>query len=356
MKKINLLFCFVLFALFSAAQEQKVNVIPDIPGYMTLKCDFHLHSIFSDGAVLPKVRVDEAIRENLDAIAVTEHIEYRPNHRSGDVTSDHNRAFVLASAYARTKPDSLIVIHGSEITRDMPPGHINALFVKDSNPLATPDWRDAIKAAKEQGAFIFWNHPAWRRQAPDGVPKWYDEHTQLYDRGCIMGIEIYGAGGYTALAHGWAADKGLALLGNTDAHAPLSYVSPAHRTMTLVFATERSEEGIREALSDRRTVAYNGDNDLCGPEDLLKALLEACLSVDDVAKEDGRLRATVTNGSTLTFELSSVQTSTEKTTIGPLESVKVDIALKNPTGTAIELVVDNMLGEPGRGMRYTYRF
>lgn len=30
--------------------------VPDIPGYTTLKCDFHIHSAYSDGSVWPDVR------------------------------------------------------------------------------------------------------------------------------------------------------------------------------------------------------------------------------------------------------------------------------------------------------------
>ena len=48
--------------------------IPDVPGYVTLKCDFHIHTVFSDGYVWPTVRADEAWREGLDAIAITDHI------------------------------------------------------------------------------------------------------------------------------------------------------------------------------------------------------------------------------------------------------------------------------------------
>lgn len=49
-----------------------VNV-PDVPGYLTLKCDFHIHTVFSDGKVWPTVRSEEAWREGLEAIAITEH-------------------------------------------------------------------------------------------------------------------------------------------------------------------------------------------------------------------------------------------------------------------------------------------
>ena len=49
--------------------------LPDIPGYVTLKCDFHIHTVFSDGLVWPTVRVEEAWRQGLDGIAMTDHLE-----------------------------------------------------------------------------------------------------------------------------------------------------------------------------------------------------------------------------------------------------------------------------------------
>lgn len=47
-------------------------------GFHVLKCDFHTHTIFSDGRVWPTMRVDEAWKDGLDAIAITDHIEVRP--------------------------------------------------------------------------------------------------------------------------------------------------------------------------------------------------------------------------------------------------------------------------------------
>ena len=48
---------------------------PNIPGYLTLKCDLHMHTVFSDGSVWPDIRVEEAVKDGLDAIATTEHFE-----------------------------------------------------------------------------------------------------------------------------------------------------------------------------------------------------------------------------------------------------------------------------------------
>ena len=79
---------------------------------------------------MPTVRVDEAYREGLDAISLTEHIEYRPHKK--DIIADHNRSYELSQKQA--KKLGILLIRGSEITRSMPPGHFNAIFLNDSNP------------------------------------------------------------------------------------------------------------------------------------------------------------------------------------------------------------------------------
>lgn len=122
-----------------------------------LKCDFHTHTIFSDGRVWPTMRVDEAWKDGLDAIAITDHIEVRPwkPFVSG---GDLNSSFDIAKQ--RADQIGFIVIKGIEITRAKPLGHINALFITDANPIETPEPLDAVNEAYRQGAFIMWNHPA----------------------------------------------------------------------------------------------------------------------------------------------------------------------------------------------------
>ena len=53
--KTQLTVCILLFtmtALFAQNHDdgRKIN-FPDIPGYKTLLCDFHQHTVFSDGSV-----------------------------------------------------------------------------------------------------------------------------------------------------------------------------------------------------------------------------------------------------------------------------------------------------------------
>ena len=79
MKKSSIIGVLILcFAFWGKAQVRNEIHVPDPEGYRTLKCDFHIHTVFSDGLVWPTVRVDEAYREGLDAIALTEHLEYLP--------------------------------------------------------------------------------------------------------------------------------------------------------------------------------------------------------------------------------------------------------------------------------------
>jgi len=74
---VFLVLLLILSVLSSQGQTRKIIYIPDIPGYTTLKCDFHMHTVFSDGTVWPSVRVEEAWLDGLDAISITDHIEYR---------------------------------------------------------------------------------------------------------------------------------------------------------------------------------------------------------------------------------------------------------------------------------------
>ena len=72
MKKlyISLLLIATLLSPAAAQIRYKTIDIPDVPGYKTLKCDFHIHTIYSDGNVTPDVRVLEALAEGLAAIAL----------------------------------------------------------------------------------------------------------------------------------------------------------------------------------------------------------------------------------------------------------------------------------------------
>ncbi|MGB6033667.1 MAG: hypothetical protein WBH55_12600, partial [Bacteroidota bacterium] len=118
---------FVALLMPIGANSQFVRTemkVPDIPGYRTLKCDFHTHTVFSDGNVWPTIRVDEVWSLGYDAISITDHIEYQPHKKY--IPVQHEASYEIAQPTGETR--DIIVIRGSEVTRVMPPGHLNAIF------------------------------------------------------------------------------------------------------------------------------------------------------------------------------------------------------------------------------------
>jgi predicted metal-dependent phosphoesterase TrpH len=310
MRKINILFlCFLFFIAIRPgySQSRKIIQIPDIPGYQTLKGDFHMHTVFSDGTVWPTVRVEEAWLEGLDVIAITDHIEYQPH--SKDVVADHNRSFEIAKPLADKL--GILLVRSAEITRSMPPGHLNALFISNANLLERDDVFDALKEARDQGAFIFWNHPGWKAQQPD-TTLWWEEHTRLLNQDLLHGIEVFNSKEYYPEAIDWATEKKLTMFGNTDVHSPIAMaynLDEHHRPMTLVFAENKSMRGVKDALFNNRTAVYF-ENTLIGASSVLEPLFFASLSIEesplDIANGDVRI-VEIENNSDIDYALELVQ-------------------------------------------------
>lgn len=339
MNKLNLISFLLLFFISTSVFSQnrtEIN-IPDIPGYLTLKCDFHMHTVFSDGDVWPTVRVQEAWIEGLDAISITDHIEYLPH--SQDIDADHNRSYEIAKPLADQL--GIVLVQGAEITRKMPPGHLNALFITNANLLEREDWWEACAEAKDQGAFVFWNHPGWKAQQPEKT-LWWKEHTRLYNAGIMQGIEVYNYESFYPEALQWAKEKNLTVIANSDVHGATSmtFVNGKQRPLTLVFAIDRSVEGVKNAMLDRRTVAYF-DNRLAGDKEYLKPLFFNSLNISDKPvelKNHEVKRVKITNESDLTYKLKKRQPSigfkcpdeitleAHKTVMLQLEGVSEEIA------------------------------
>ncbi|UWX55676.1 hypothetical protein NYZ99_04295 [Maribacter litopenaei] len=150
-------FFFLFFTILLVGQEHthrssRPLTFPDIPGYKSIKTDLHMHTVFSDGNVWPNIRVQEALRDNLDVISLTEHLEYQP-HSQDIPHPDRNRSYEIALKEAADY--DLLIVHGSEITRSAPMGHNNAVFIDDANPILQEKAADAFTEAKKQGAFVF---------------------------------------------------------------------------------------------------------------------------------------------------------------------------------------------------------
>jgi len=358
--KLKVLFPLIAIFAISAGQAQVQNriAIPDINGYKTLQCDFHMHTVFSDGLVWPTVRVDEAYREGLDAIAITDHLEYRSHTK--DIVASHNRSYEIAKPAAER--NNVILIRASEITQSMPPGHLNAIFLEDCDALVKDDWRASLAEAKRQNAFIFWNHPAWDAQQPD-TTLWWKEHTEIYNNGWMNGIEVVNEHQYSAEVFQWALDKKLTLIGNSDIHVPIGmdidFAKGEHRAMTLVFAKERTTEGIREALDNRRTAVFNKEF-LYGEAQYLRPIFENSIEITNIIQGENSITIQFLNKSGLTFYLKKTAHDKNVVYFRELEikphsrnTVTVRFANKNNDGK-LNFEVTNLLVKPGKGLECSY--
>jgi len=307
--KLHICLLAIVLALTTqvvSAQDSSAK-LPDIPGFETLHCDFHIHTVFSDGKVWPDVRVMEAARENLDCIAISDHLKYNKDpvrKKHPEVSGDRNRSFEIAHAAAQNS--DVIVIRGAEVTQGMPPGHINAIFLSDAN-IAKPDLIDTLKIARDQGAFLFWNHPSWKspdkKWEQDAIAQWFDIHTKLLESDILNGIEVVNGPTYSREAHDWALQKNLAIFANTDIHVPIGMeydVVDEHRPLTLVFAKEKTEASIREAIFDRRTAVWF-NNSLIGKEEFLAPLFEVCIEQEAAAYLENLAIVKLTNQCSIDF-------------------------------------------------------
>jgi 3',5'-nucleoside bisphosphate phosphatase len=284
--KNSFLLILCLFLVQSFAQtphnhiHSRVIKFPNVPNYLTLTCDFHQHTVFSDGAVYPDIRVQEAAKDSIDAISLTEHLEYQP-HLEDIPHPDRNRSFELAQKSAKSA--NVLIIKGSEITRDMPPGHTNAIFIQDANKLLIKDSVEVFREANRQGAFVFWNHPNWLGQIKDGVVKLSDLHKKFIAEKLLHGIEVVNQFTYSDEALQIALDNNLTIMGTSDIHGLIDWdynvAEGGHRPVTLVFAKERTPESIKEGLQNRRTVAWF-NNTLIGREEHLVPLIQASIKVE----------------------------------------------------------------------------
>jgi len=330
MKKIIVAFLFSIHAgLFAVGEvfvfsdykdpNRSIN-FPDTDKFKVVITDLHTHSVFSDGAVWPNVRVEEAVRDGIDIMAITEHLEYQP-HIDDIPHPDRNRSFEIAEEISQNK--DLVVINGAEITRMFPPGHINAVFIEDANKLIYLDeskiekakqdlekipeedlleyknqswledaalanlWpvKEALKEARKQKAFTFWNHPAWSSEEFIGEPMVRDVHKDFFESELLHGIEVANGDGYSEEAFQIALDYGLTILGTSDVHGLIDWDYPPsigdHRPVTLVLAQDESNEAVKSALFDGRTVVWFKNN-IIGLEKNIRELTDFYLSAKKV--------------------------------------------------------------------------
>ena len=274
----------IIASLNSYSQKRKV-FFKSPAGVYFISSDLHIHSVFSDGAVWPTVRVDEAIRDSLDLISLTEHLEYQ-SHISDIPHTNRNRSFQIAGGYVQKRP--LAVVHGTEITKPMPPGHFNAIFVKDANKFFEKNkeplnFIKGIKEANNQGAFVFWNHPMWEANRSDGIAKLDPIHKEVINKKLLHGIEVVNFDTFSEEAMQIALDYELTMMGTSDVHILIEWdfnieKESFHRPITFIMSKNRTIKSIRDALFNGDTFIWYRDL-IIGKSNNLKQVIENNLEV-----------------------------------------------------------------------------
>lgn len=130
--------------------------LPAAPGLTWLSCDFHAHTVHSDGALGIAALAGSAVETGLDVLAVTDH----------NTVSHHPLLPGVSARYGVT------LLPGQEVTTDR--GHANAFgdigWVDFRRPPST--W---VSAARDRGGLLSINHPladdcSWVHPLPERPP------------------------------------------------------------------------------------------------------------------------------------------------------------------------------------------
>lgn len=306
-------------------------VIPNVNGYNIYKADLHTHTFHSDGDVSPALRVEEAWRDGLDIVAITDHMEYRRIERQmypfmkGYIREDLQAEGKAVNTNVLNKaPDSygvlpdfnigyekgaergaklgIMVIKGVEITRGNE-GDYNALFTTDNNKIYDPNLEKTIRNAREQGAFIFHNHPF--KFSSQYAKKQPTHCAYLYNGGLIDGMEL--ANGFYMWNNliDYCFNNNYTPIATSDVHDLITTRFPGagreyFRNMTLILSKKCDNKSIKAALLAKRTIAYCS-NVLIGNEYLLSELFKACVEIETIAVGQHSKRVLITNRSSLPY-------------------------------------------------------
>jgi len=220
-------------------------------GYTILKCDFHSHyHQYGDRA---EVMVDAYFNQGYDCMALTEH-----SHRMQDLDIELKMGDYVEEKYG----SDFVYIVGEEIDFSIEEcsGHLGSLFLeeyinpKTENGKMIPLSR-IVDVVHEQGGIAFiahdvnWEH--WKRRKQCRIDGWEVGSPYFNNRKAEKST-------FLSSRLDEVAEEGYITLSNTDSHSVEDLGEWGRICHTYVFAHEKSVEGVKEALSARRTVAYFG--------------------------------------------------------------------------------------------------
>lgn len=247
-----------------------------------LFADLHNHSLHSDGRGDPEDAFHQLRKAGLDVAALTDHASI-PADRISSLSLDHyphDDALAIGrlaprsidrAAWKRTAeiadrhdvPGEFTALRGFEWTEPWL-GHVNVWFSDDYQPVTTPGRLEGLHdflAETETSALFGYNHPGREPGRLGGfeLPLRRPALTcrmvalEIFNRTSDFLFEGYDRGHRSPLADCLDAGWQPGLIGCSDEHGR-SY-GLVGKGRTGLWAREHSREGVREALTSRRTYA-----------------------------------------------------------------------------------------------------
>lgn len=201
--------------------------LPAVPGLTWLACDFHAHTLHSDGDLGIAELAAGAVEAGLDALAVTDH----------NTVSHHAHLPAVSARYG------VALVPGQEVTTDR--GHANAFgdigWVDFREPPA--NW---VSTVRGRGGLLSINHPlasdcAWHHPLADRPPLAEIWHSTWLDRTWTGPLAWWTA---------WGLDT--VPIGGSDFHRP-EQGRPLGEPVTWVAAQEADPSAVLDALRAGRT-------------------------------------------------------------------------------------------------------
>jgi hypothetical protein len=146
-----------------------------------------------------------------------------------------------------------------------------------------------------------YNHPGW----PDKNSDLSDFQKKFIAQKKIGGIEVFNQAEFYPQTIDHCLQDNLAVLGCSDSHGPINFeydLTINKRPMTLVFAKEATEAGIKEALFAGRTVAF-ANHILAGKEEYIQAIYNQSFQVEKIGTVKDRSTYNLSNVTDIPYYL-----------------------------------------------------
>ena len=262
--------CLALEADFSQRGEQWLDVLdggerlarlscyvapPKLHARRPLRCDFHIHTLYSDGKSSPAEMAVRGRELGLDVAVITDHNAYPASLEAMAEVARLGLNVVTGPGEEVSGPNWHLLSVGADAA-------IYALGQESGAFLNEAEWKYeamhwAIRAIQAHGGRAYLAHPYWSVERGFHLPSpWYD---RVLEEGLLDGVELLGdvlhENNFRSLARYrdfLAAGGRIPILGNSDTHRR----GHTYGTYwTLVWAEEPTLAGVLDAIADGWSVA-----------------------------------------------------------------------------------------------------